>query len=117
MAVEPVWSELVSPARSLMTREDAGKFPEIRQSGGARLPDVAFSWALRREFPKRRNSEIRGNEHGFSRRESSSRTSAPGLFRGSSIHHSTNTAGDELGFRQLPWVQALQLQRLQSRMS
>ena len=119
LAEIPVCSEPVSGSRSLICWENTGTLSGARLLGGAIRPNAASSRGHTGMFPKFGNREIHGNEHGFSRRESSSRTGGPGLFRGHSLQCCfTNTAGDGLGVPRMPFgFRALQLQRSISRMS
>ena len=111
MAGQAVWCELVAGSRSLIAREDTGNLSGARLLGAAIRPNAASSRGHAGMFPEFGNREIRANEHGFSRRESRSRTGGPGLFRGHSLQCcSTNTVGDGLGVPRMPFgFGALQL--------
>ena len=101
MAVEEVRGELASSAKSLIAREEPGDLSGARLLSGAIRPNAASYQGHTGILPKFGNRKIRGDEHGFSRRESSSRTGGHGLFRGHSLPcRFANAAGDGLGFRE-----------------
>jgi hypothetical protein len=115
--VQAVWCEPVSGSRSLICWENTGILSGARLLGGATRPNAASSRGHTGMFPEFGNREIRGNEHGFSRRESSSRTGDPRPFLGRSPQRSFITAGDGLVPRMPFGFGVLQLQCLHYRMS